>query len=86
MHVTFLFGLQIAKYFRKAGGEKFDVVQMGRSIYQIDRIFKENPDLDTVFTHLSNNTCYSSITAGERRKGGVTLPKWHVCYIKMTVF
>jgi hypothetical protein len=37
------------KYFLKAGDGKFDVTQTPSFIYQMNHIFKENPDLESVF-------------------------------------
>ena len=40
---------QNAKYFLIADDEKFNVAQIGNVIYQMNQIFKENPDLESVF-------------------------------------
>src|SRR5215471_21830122 len=42
---------------------------MGRSIYHLDRIFEENPDLKSVFAYLLCSICYGSIGAGGTRRG-----------------
>jgi len=49
MFVHVLIRPQIAKYFPRAGDGKFDVIQITSFIYQMNRIFKENPDLELVF-------------------------------------
>ena len=49
MFVHVLIRPQNAKYFPKAGDGKFDVTQMPSVIYQMNRIFEENPDLEPVF-------------------------------------
>jgi hypothetical protein len=59
---------------------------MGCSIHQIDRIFEENPDLETVFAHLLHSISYGYINARGWRKDNLTTLKWHICYIKMTTF
>ena len=48
---------QNAKYFPKANDEKFDVTQMASVIYQMNRIFEENPDLKPVFEQMLYSTC-----------------------------
>ena len=40
---------QNAKYFSKADGAKFDVTEMASVIYQMNRFFEENSDLESVF-------------------------------------
>jgi hypothetical protein len=49
---------------------------MGRSIYQIDRIFEENPDLETVFAHLLHGISYGYINARGWGKDDLTTSKW----------
>ena len=49
MFVHVLIRSQTAKYFPKANDEKFDVTQMTCFIYQMNWIFEENPDLESVF-------------------------------------
>ena len=49
MFVHILIRPQKAKYFLKADNGKFDVTQMGSVIYQMNQIFEENPDLESVF-------------------------------------
>jgi hypothetical protein len=48
---------------------KIDVVQMRCSIYQMNRIFEENPDLETIFAYLLSSTCYGHINVGGMGKG-----------------
>ena len=49
MFVHVLIRSQNAKYFPKANDEKFDVTQMASVIYQMNWIFEENSDLESVF-------------------------------------
>ena len=54
------------------------------SIYQIERIFAENPNLKPVCTYIWNSICYGHISARGWRWNSLTLQNQLVCYIKMT--
>jgi len=59
MFVHILIGPQNAKYILKADDEKKNVTQMGSVIHQMNRIFEENSDLESVVAHMLHSTCYS---------------------------
>ena len=56
IYVHILIRPQNAKYFPTAGDGKFDVPQIGNVIYQMNRIFEENPDLELVFAQMLYST------------------------------
>jgi len=41
-----------------SGDAKYNVTQMGRFIYQMNRIFEENSDLESVFAYMLHSTLY----------------------------
>ena len=57
IYTRVLVRLQIAKYFPKASDGKFDVTQTTSFIYQMNHIFKENSDLESVFEQILYCTC-----------------------------
>jgi hypothetical protein len=57
IYVHFLIRPQNAKYFPTASDGKFDITQMESVIYQMNQIFEENPNLESVFKYMVYSIC-----------------------------